>query len=155
MPKTLERPKKTEARLDEIQEQIAKLQGELQAMRAAEPPKLILPQLHDKRTGRIDAQKVADFIAVPMKRLAEGLGLNYKAVHRDPSGAAFQEVLRPVKRTLEILAQAFKNDAPTIRAWLNTPHPMLDGSTSLEMILEGKAYAPERLLGNAWNGIWS
>jgi hypothetical protein len=32
---------------------------------------------------------------------------------------------------------------------------MLDDRTSLETILEGKAFAIERLLGNAWEGVVS
>jgi hypothetical protein len=155
MPTTITHPKKKTDRLNDIQAQIVKLQEELHALRGAEPPTLILRELHDKKTGRIDAQKVADFIAVPLKRLAEGLGLNYKAVHRDPSGVSFQEALQPVKRALEYLSQAFKNDPATIRAWLNTSHPMLDGKTSLEMILQGKAFAVDRLLGNAWDAVVS
>jgi hypothetical protein len=29
------------------------------------------PELHDKATGRIDAQKMGDFMGVPQKRLSE------------------------------------------------------------------------------------
>ncbi|GDY24094.1 hypothetical protein LBMAG56_54410 [Verrucomicrobiota bacterium] len=152
MPTTLERPKQKLARLDEIQEQIRDLQAELHAIRGAEPPKVILSELHDKKTGRIDAQKLADFMAVPLKRLAEGLGLNYKAVHRDPAGESAQAALQPVKRALEILHKFFVQPE-TIRVWLNTPHPDLDGTTALETILENKAEAVRTLLENAWNGV--
>jgi hypothetical protein len=93
-------------------------------------------------------------MGVPLKRLSEGLGLNYKAVHRNPSAASFQKALMPVKRSLEYLQQAFQKPE-IIRAWLNTQHPMLDDRTSLEIILEGKAFAVERLLGNAWEGVVS
>ena len=157
MPTTLERPKQKKQkndRLDEIQATLMDLQEELQAIRESEPPKLLLPALHDKKTGRIDAQKVADYLAVPLKRFAEGLGLNYKAVHRDPSGESFQEALQPVKKTLEYL-HSFYPKPEHQRIWLNTPHPLLDRKTGLEMILEGKAFATQRLLGNAWHGVWS
>jgi hypothetical protein len=97
---------------------------------------------------------VADFLCIPLKRLAEGLGLNYKAVHRDPSGESFQVALRPVKRSLEYLHELFQKPA-SIRVWLNTSHPMLDGKTALEAMVEGKAFAVERLLGNAWDAVVS
>jgi hypothetical protein len=32
---------------------------------------------------------------------------------------------------------------------------MLDGKTALEAIVEGKAFAVERLLGNAWDAVVS
>ena len=155
------RPESSEAkpkrRVELVREQ-AELKKNLQVIDAAlahaEPPKVILPELHDRATGRIDARKVAEFMGVPLKRLAEGLGLDYKAVHRNPPAVGFQEALQPVKRTLEHL-QRFFQKPEIIRAWLNTPHPMLGGKTSLGLILEGKAFATERLLGNAWEGVWS
>ena len=74
------------------------------------------------------------------------------AVHRNPSAASFQEALRPVKRSLELLHEFF-GPAEAIRVWLNTPHPDLDGTTALETILEGKAFAVALILENAWNGV--
>jgi hypothetical protein len=32
---------------------------------------------------------------------------------------------------------------------------MLDGKKSMEMILRGKAYAVDRLIGNAWDAVIS
>jgi hypothetical protein len=135
-----------------IRSQIARLEEKLKSFNVVEVPEVILPELHDAKTGRIDAQKVADFLGVPLKQLSEGLGLNYKAVHRSPSAAGFQHVLRPVKRSLELLHE-FLGSAAAIRAWLNTPHPDLDGTSALETILEGKAGAVTLILENAWNGV--
>lgn len=112
----------------------------------------ILSELHEKTSGRIDAQKVADFMGVPLKRLAEGTGLNYKTVHRCPSAAIVQNVLTPVKRSLEILHGYF-GKAELIRAWLNTAHPDLDGDTAMETILSGNAEAVWRILENASAGV--
>ena len=117
-------------------------------------PQVVLPELHDGDTGRIDAQKVAEFISVPLKSLCDALGLNYKAVHRNPSASSSQEALRPVKRTLEYLYQSL-GKPETVRAWLNTPHPMLEEKTALETILAGNVFALERLLGNAWDAVVS
>ncbi len=143
--------KRPEADAQEICTEVARLLRELDA---AQAPQMVLPELHDPATGRIDAQKVADFMGVPLKQLSEGLGLNYKAVHRNPCAPAFQKALIPVKSSLEYLKQAFPKPE-VIRAWLNTPHPMLEGKTSLETILEGKSFAIVRLLGNAWEGVVS
>ena len=115
-------------------------------------PTSILPELHDERTGRIDAHSLAEFMGVPLKQLAEGLGLNYKSVHHNPSGPGFKEALQPVKRSLELLHEFF-GPKETIRAWLNTPHPDLGGATSLATILEGKAFALVRILENARQGL--
>jgi len=140
------------AEVASLRDEVLVLRQGLTVSRAPDVPRVILPELHDENTGRIDAQKVADFMGVPLKPLAEGLGLNYKAVHRNPSASGFQEALRPVKRSLEILHEFF-GPKETIRVWLNTPHPDLDGATSLDTILEGKAFAVSRILGSAWNGV--
>jgi hypothetical protein len=95
---------------------------------------------------------MADFMGVALKPFVEGLGLNYKAVHRSPAARGFQAALRPVKRSLELLHEFF-GPAEAIRAWLNTPHPDLDGTTAIETILEGKPDAVGLILENAWNGV--
>ncbi|MES2571518.1 MAG: MbcA/ParS/Xre antitoxin family protein [Verrucomicrobiota bacterium] len=135
-----------------IRARIAKLEKELETLNVREVPRVILPELHDEKTGRIDAQKVAEFMGVALKPLSEGLGLNYKAVHRTPCSESFQKELRPVKRSLELL-QEFFGPAEAIRAWLNTPHPDLEGRSALETILEGKAAAVHLILENAWHGV--
>src|SRR5437763_1510728 len=121
----------------DILEQAAEMQSRIKAMqeqletilRGAAGLQVILPELHDEATGRIDAQKLAVYMGVPLKRLAEGLQVNYKATHRNPSAEAFQSALKPVKRSLEILHEFF-NKPETVRVWLNTPHPDLDGRTA-------------------------
>lgn len=115
-------------------------------------PKVVLSGLHDPGTGRLDARRIADYMAVPLKIFSEGVGLTYKTVHRSPSSAAIQKSLRPVKRSLELL-DLFFGKPEVARAWLNTPHPDLDGTTALETILENKAGAVQALLENAWNGV--
>jgi hypothetical protein len=140
-------------RVAELKSQILAVQEQLEAMlRGAGGVQVILPELHDKATGRIDTQKVALYMGVPLKRLAEGLQLNYKAVHRNPSASALQSSLKPVKRSLEILHEFF-NKPETVRIWLNTPHPDLDGSTALDMILANNANAVLRILENAAAGV--
>ena len=84
--------------------------------------------------------------------MAEGLGINYKTAHRNPDAESFQEALRPVKRSLEILDEFFRKPELT-RAWLHTPHPDLDGSTALETILENRAEAVCTILENALAGV--
>jgi Protein of unknown function (DUF2384) len=140
-----------EAEFAKLRTKLLEVEQELVILEGTARPRVILPELH-AGNGRIDAQKVADLMGIPLKQLAEGLELNYKAVHRNPSAAGWQEALKPVKRSLEILHEFFSN-VETIRAWLNTPHPLLDDRTALETILEGKGFAVSRLLGNAWSGV--
>ena len=137
----------------ELQSQLTAMQEKLQTiLRAVGGLQVILPELHDDTSGRIDAQKLAVYMGVPLKRLAEGLRLNYKAIHRNPSAEAIQPPLKPVKRALEILHQFFSKPE-TVRVWLNTPHPDLEGHTALEMVLANKPVAVLRILENAAAGV--
>lgn len=146
-----ERPEIQE-RVAKLTEQVTAVQSELQRLRRGPGGlQVILPELHDKASGRIDAQKVADYMGVPLKRLAEGLQLNYKAVHRNPAAEGFQSSLQPVKRCLEILYEFF-NKPETVRIWLNTPHPDLDGHTALDLMLAGNVKAVLRILENVAAG---
>jgi hypothetical protein len=154
MPATLleARPKIME-RAAELQSQVAAIQEELQTLlRGVGGLQVVLPELHDETSGRIDAQKLAVYMGVPLKRLADGLRLNYKAIHRNPSAEAFQPALKPVKRSVEIL-QDFFHKPETVRVWLNTSHPDLDGHTALETILANHSSAVLRILENAAAGV--
>lgn len=136
----------------QLQEQIAELQRRLGSLLEGAQMRVVLPELHDEKTGRVDAQKMADYMGVPLKRLADGLGLVYKTVHRNPAAEAVQGVLKPVKRSMDILDGFFRKPE-LVRAWLNTPHPDLDGSTALETILDNQAQAVLTVLENALAGV--
>ncbi len=141
------------SRVTELQDRISAVQHELQALlRGVGGLQVILPELHDEATGRVDAQKVALYMGVPLARLAEALQLNYKAIHRNPSAETAQSLLKPVKRSLEILHEFF-HKPETARVWLNTPHPDLDGHTALETILANNSNAVLRILENAAAGV--
>src|ERR1035437_4006838 len=149
----LERRPEILERTAELQSQVTALQEKLQTLlRGVGGLQVILPELHDNTSGRIDAQKLAVYMGVALKRLAEGLQLNYKAIHRNPSAEAIQPPLKPVKRSMEILNEFF-NKPETVRVWLNTPHPDLDGHTALEMILADNPIAVLRILENAAAGV--
>jgi Protein of unknown function (DUF2384) len=137
----------------EMQRSITAMQEQIQTLlRGVGGLQVTLPELHDEATGRIDAQKVANYMGVPLARLAEALQLNYKAIHRNPSAEAAQSPLKPVKRSLEILHEFF-HKPETVRVWLNTPHPDLDGHTALELILANNPNAVLRILENAAAGV--
>lgn len=132
--------------------EIADLRRKLERLNVPSIPRIILPELHEPETGRIDASKMANFMGVPLKPFAEALGLDYKAVHRNPFSTGIQAALWPVKRSLELLHEFFGSAGP-VRIWLNTPHPDLDGTTALQTIMGGRADAVALILENAWNGV--
>ena len=117
----------------------------------ATPSAVSLQQLHAPDSGRLDAIRVAQYLSVPLKSLAEALGKNYSAVHKTPDAPDLQPRLRSVKRSLEILEQVLGNRAAVL-AWLNSPHPDLGGRTPLDAMLQGYPDAVEDMLESALTG---
>jgi len=118
------------------------------------PRRLSVPlaELHQPTTGRLDAEKIADYLGVPLSKLSPALGANYTAIHKTPAAAALQEGLTPIKRSLEILSDLIGNPA-TVRAWLNREHPDLGMRTPISVILDGQAEALRTILENAIAGV--
>jgi Protein of unknown function (DUF2384) len=111
-----------------------------------------LQQLHDPRTGLLDASRIAEYLELPLKQLSGALGRNYSTVHRTPTAPAIQETLGSIKRSLEILEQVLVDKA-TILAWWNSPHPDLGRKTPMQVLLEGRAQIIEDMLEAALEGI--
>lgn len=111
-----------------------------------------LRELHDEKSGRIDAQKVAEFLGIPLAEFVKALGTSYPAVHKTPAGPGLQEALRPVKKTLDLVSKSTRSRADA-KAWLNDSNPALGDRTPLEVILSGKSGAIITLLENLRAGI--
>lgn len=109
-------------------------------------------ELRDPNNGRLDAKRVAEYLDVSLKQVAEALGENYKAIHKTPSKASLQPKLVPIERTVTILDERFGGRGRA-RAWLNTPHPALDGRTALDLILAGHAPVVSDMLEAAEAGL--
>lgn len=113
---------------------------------------LPLPELRNARYGRIDAQAVADYLGIPLKRLAAAVGMKYAGLHKTPDSPRAQEALRPIVRVLELANRAF-GGGDRVRRWLNRPLHELEDDAPLAVMLAGEADAVETLLENALNGI--
>lgn len=111
-----------------------------------------LTELHDPVSGRIDARRVADFLAVALPQVAAALGASYATVHKTPDALKLQKGLGPIKRSLALISQVTRNRREA-RAWLNSPHPDLGEKTPLDVMLGGHADAVVTLLENAIEGL--
>ena len=108
--------------------------------------------LHNRSTGRIDARKLAAFLAIPLAQLAAALDALPATVHKSPAAPALQKRLQPIKRAIDSLSRATRSPADA-RTWLNNPYPDLDGRTPLDVMLDGRAAAVATLLENAAAGL--
>lgn len=97
-----------------------------------------LPELHDPRSGRLDAKRLAKYLEVPVSTLAAALGKKTAAVHKSPDAASLQGGMAPLARALSILSERL-GPAREVRAWLNHPHPDLGDRTPMSVVLSGKS----------------
>ncbi len=104
--------------------------------------------LHDDASGRLDAKKIAGFLQVPLKALADGMGWKYRTVHKTPSSAALQPDLQPLRRAIEVLLELVDTPAAA-RAWLNTPSPDLADHAPIELLRTGHADSVLAILEHA------
>jgi hypothetical protein len=111
-----------------------------------------LPALRDAGSGRIDAGRVADYLGVPLRRLADAMGVKYATLHKTRDASRVQPWLRPVLRVLELADAAFGSEE-RVRMWLNRPLYELESESPLAVLLSGEAGAVETLLENARSGI--
>ena len=104
----------------------------------ARPRSAPVPMLHDPRTRRIDAKRLATYLDVPLSALARAAGKDYKAVFKSPASAPLQPRLAPIHCTVVALERALGGRTHTL-AWLNSPNGELDGRTPLSVVMAGKA----------------
>jgi len=110
-----------------------------------------LEDLHGP-TGHLDAAALANYLSIPLAKLAAALGVNYTTLHKTPDSAAVQPSLATIKRILVILSEML-GKRETVLAWLNSPHPDLGNRTPISVVLEGHASAVVSLLENALAGV--
>ncbi len=111
----------------------------------------LLPDLNDPATGRLDAKRIANHLAIPLSSLAEAIGRSDSAVHKSPAAPSLQELLVPIARSLVILSRLLRQREHVL-AWLNSPHPDLGSRTPLSLILSGKASTVAQMLEAALAG---
>lgn len=111
----------------------------------------LIPELHDPSSGRLDARRIADCLAVSLSTLAAAIGKKVVTVHKSPAAGALQEHLAPIERSLAILTNLLGAKSHVL-AWLNSPHPDLGNRSPLSLILDGKATDVLEMLEGALEG---
>lgn len=122
--------------------------------RQVRAPKLSLstaPELHNPRSGRLDARRVADFFGMAPARLAKILGRSPQALHKTPDAESLQKHLAVFARIATSLLSAFEGKEQA-RIWLNSPNPDLDETCPIELVEKKKPDVVAELLEDALLG---
>lgn len=111
----------------------------------------VVPEIHEPKTGRLDAGRMATFLGTPLSKFAKLSDVSVAALHKSPASASVQDRLLPIARAISILTQLL-GSKEHVMAWLNSPHPDLSGEPPVRLILEGKAQVVTDLLEAALAG---
>jgi CheY-like chemotaxis protein len=111
----------------------------------------VLPELHERSNGRLDARKIAEYLGVALSSFAKFADISVAGLHKSPASGALQKVLIPIARSLTILSQLL-GSKEQVRAWMNSPHPDLGGHTPIGLVMEGKSRAVRDMLEAALAG---
>jgi len=100
---------------------------------------VLLPQVRDPETGRIDAGKLARALGVKKAQLARALGVDRRLLSKRPTLPKIQERAAMLEHALAILID-YLGDEETARMWFHTPHPSLEGRTAWEVCEKREAF---------------
>ncbi len=110
-----------------------------------------LPNLHDSKSGRLDAKKIVNELGISLKAFSKVLEKDYRALHKTPHSENIQKDLATYKRIIEILYDLFEKKED-INIWLNSPSVDFGDRTPMSVIKEGHAKAVLNLLKDVQTG---
>lgn len=97
-----------------------------------------LLRLHDPRSGRIDAKRVARAYGLSLRALSKALGRKPQTVGKTPTSSSLQNQLAHFRRSYELLLKLLGDQAKVL-AWLNAPQPDLAGEQPIALFSRGEA----------------
>ncbi len=93
---------------------------------------------HDPATGRYDAKRLADVLAITQKAMAEITGYSPRGLGKNPTSPKLQPELERLVRLVTTLRELLDGDMGLVRVWLKAPHPALGGAKPLEYLEDGR-----------------
>ena len=107
--------------------------------------------LHDPKSGRLDARRIAAYLHISLSSLAATTGRSIAAIHKAPAADSLQKPLAPVAQIISILSGILQSKE-RVRMWLHSPHPDLGNQIPMSLILDGHAAAVADMLAAALAG---
>jgi uncharacterized protein (DUF2384 family) len=104
------------------------------------------PDAFNPATGRVDALRLANLLALETKAMAHITGKTSRYVRMSPDAPSLQPNLRRMLHIVDTLRRNLDGDLGQVRIWLNAPHPTLEGRSPLELIEAGHLDAVEELV---------
>jgi hypothetical protein len=107
--------------------------------------------LHDPKSGRLDARRIAAYLQISLSSLAAVTGRSVAAIHKAPAADSLQQPLAPMAQVISLLSAILQSKG-YVRTWLHIPRPDLGNQIPMRLILEGRAGAVADMLAAALAG---
>jgi DNA-binding response OmpR family regulator len=95
-----------------------------------------MPELRSDTSGRLDATRIARHFGWTLSMLSRAFGASVQAVHKTPDAPAHQKRLEKLERAALFARRSVGSKASSLRMWLNTPMPDLDGGKPGDLLLK-------------------
>jgi Protein of unknown function (DUF2384) len=112
----------------------------------------IILDAHNPETGRLDALRLAQTLAISTEEMAQILDYTARGVRANPDSVRIQPQLGELVKLVNRLRRLFDGSLEHTRIWLKAPHPLLANRTPLSYLLEQNFDAVETLLHMAETG---
>ena len=103
-------------------------------------------EAHDPASGRYDALRLADILALSTEEMARVLRRTPRGLRKNPDSPRLQAELAEVVALTSRLRELLDGSIEYVRIWLRAPHPDLGGRTPLSYLVEGKPEALQALV---------
>ncbi len=101
---------------------------------------------HNPVTGRLDALRLADTLALSTTQMAQIMGYTPSGLRKNPDSERLQDRLSEMVDLVRRLKTVFEGNLEFARIWLKAPHPDLAGKTPLVSLEQGRFDAVETLV---------
>jgi hypothetical protein len=101
---------------------------------------------HDPASGRYDALRLAEALALSTDEMARILGRTPRGLRKNPDSLRLQEDMAELVLLTSRLRELLDGSIEYARIWLRAPHPDLGGRTPLSYLVEGNPEVVESLI---------
>ena len=101
---------------------------------------------HDPASGRYDALRLADTLALSTEEMAQAIGRTPRGLRKNPNSLRLQGELAELVALTGRLRELLDGSIEYVRIWLRAPHPDLAGRTPVSYLVEGKPEVVEALV---------
>lgn len=92
------------------------------------------PGIFNSQAGRLDSERVAQFLHLRARDMAEITGHSERYVRENPDAPSFQPQLTKVGFIVGGLLELTGGDKEQMLIWLHAPHPVLDNDAPLDLL---------------------